>query len=115
VTFLDYGQLWKTPADFRLHGLVWTPGLGVRYFSAIGPIRVDVGYNPQGSERLDVLSTGVRVHGGDGVCDRHSPEPGPGERLEDCGSLQPVQSMPWPPRSGFLDHLQLHFSIGQAF
>lgn len=114
ATFVDYGQLWSTPSEFQLRGLVWTPGLGVRYFSAIGPIRVDVGYNPQGSRELDVLSTGVRVRGFTGVCEQ-SPEPGPDDRVEDCGILQPVATKEWPPSKSFWDHLQLHFSIGQAF
>ncbi len=116
AAFLDYGQLWNTPAEFRLRGLVWTPGLGVRYFSAIGPIRVDIAYNPQGSEELQVLSTGVGVRGSCAPPAADTPR----DQLVDCGELRPVQALLWPPRSGtswgrFLDHLQLHFSIGQAF
>lgn len=118
AAFVDYGQLWNTPSEFRLGGLVWTPGLGVRYFSAIGPIRIDVAYNPQGSEELQVLTTGVGVRVG-GQCVPPTPET-KDLPLVDCGPLAPLRALLWPPRSStsfgrFVDHLQLHFSIGQAF
>ncbi len=117
AAFVDYGQLWNTPSEFRLRGLVWTPGLGVRYFSAVGPIRVDVAYNPQESELLPVLTTRVRHKDNADCTDVPGPGTGP---LVDCGSLRPLAELLWPPRSRtslgrFADHLQLHFSIGQAF
>lgn len=34
-----------------------TPGVGFRYRSPVGPIRVDLGYNPPMSENLDVVTT----------------------------------------------------------
>lgn len=34
-----------------------TPGVGVRYRSPVGPIRVDLGYNPRSTETLPVLTT----------------------------------------------------------
>ncbi|HEX9109761.1 MAG TPA: BamA/TamA family outer membrane protein, partial [Longimicrobiales bacterium] len=113
AAFVDYGQLWNTPSDVRLRQLVWTPGLGVRYFSAIGPIRIDVGYNPQGSEPAQVLSTQVGVRQIDGTCVEASAQDG--QQLCDRGSLTPIQEISWPNRKTFLNHLQLHFSIGQAF
>ena len=36
-----------------------TPGVGFRYRSPVGPIRVDLGYNPPGTEDLDVVSSAV--------------------------------------------------------
>ena len=30
--------------DLDFQALAWTPGLGVRYFSPVGPIRVDVAF-----------------------------------------------------------------------
>jgi outer membrane protein assembly factor BamA len=44
--FSDVGEVWTRGApglEFKLH---WTPGLGLRVFSAVGPIQVNVGYNP---------------------------------------------------------------------
>ncbi|HEX9105825.1 MAG TPA: BamA/TamA family outer membrane protein, partial [Longimicrobiales bacterium] len=115
VTFLDYGQLFSTASDFQLRQLVWTPGFGVRYFSAIGPIRVDVGYRPQGSETLEVLTTNVGRRLADGSVDC-SLDPGDGNHVANCGDLRPLKTrLEWPPNPGFFDHLQVHFSIGQAF
>ncbi len=34
-----------------------TPGVGFRYRSPVGPIRIDVGYNPKVREALDVVTT----------------------------------------------------------
>lgn len=44
--FNDFGEVWSRGLlgfPFKLH---WTPGVGVRVFSAVGPIQVNVGYNP---------------------------------------------------------------------
>jgi outer membrane protein assembly factor BamA len=43
VGFTDAGRVWDTPADARLDGLQWTVGGGLRYATAIGPIRADLG------------------------------------------------------------------------
>ncbi|MGH7507529.1 MAG: BamA/OMP85 family outer membrane protein, partial [Longimicrobiales bacterium] len=56
AAFLDFGQVWQNADAVDLGAIAWTPGLGVRYFSAIGPIRVDVGYNGGGGERLTVVT-----------------------------------------------------------
>ena len=46
--FLDFGQVWET-VDDRV-ALVATPGAGVRFRSPVGPLRLDVGYNPTGAK-----------------------------------------------------------------
>ncbi len=44
--FLDAGKV-SDDIDFDpLSGLRWTPGVGVRLASPVGPLRLDVGYNP---------------------------------------------------------------------
>jgi outer membrane protein assembly factor BamA len=77
-----------------------TPGFGVRYYSPVGPIRVDVGFNPYLSQDLTVVTedttTGRIVELG------HSRTYAPA-RTE--GS--------WFQRA--LNRVTLHFSIGQAF
>jgi outer membrane protein assembly factor BamA len=115
ATFLDFGQVWREHGDVSLSALQFTPGVGIRYFSPIGPIRVDVGYNPAGTERLDVITTEV--------CDA---------RQDPCGDIQagvvyqpadlvnrrklrPLPAVAWRPYESFTDRLQFHFSIGQAF
>lgn len=49
VLFADAGEVWTrgaTRAEQGFERLRITPGLGVRIASQVGPIRVDVGYNP---------------------------------------------------------------------
>lgn len=114
ATFVDVGQVWGRAGAARLGSLVWTPGFGVRYFSAIGPIRIDVGFNPQGPERLAVLSSGVGIKEGDGCVEAPA-----GSTSKDYCQLNKLHAFAapqvWQPYHGFLDRLQLHFSIGQAF
>jgi outer membrane protein insertion porin family/translocation and assembly module TamA len=46
--FLDAGEVWtRTSSDANLgfSGLKWTPGVGVRAFTPVGPVQVNVGYN----------------------------------------------------------------------
>jgi outer membrane protein insertion porin family/translocation and assembly module TamA len=48
VPFVDAGQVWTTTPgspQFTLGQLQVTPGLGLRYFSPVGPIQLNVGYN----------------------------------------------------------------------
>ncbi len=103
ATFVDFGQVWKTEKEIRLRDLVFTPGVGVRYYSPIGPIRVDVGYNGTGGERLQVITNEVRTSDD-------------GTRVTNTGQFRVLESpVFWDPRRSFLDRLQFHFSIGQAF
>lgn len=49
--FTDAGNVWTrgTPKGvFGFKTLAWTPGVGLRVFSPLGPIQVNVGYNPRG-------------------------------------------------------------------
>jgi len=97
AAFVDFGQVWRAASDMDLTELAWTPGIGLRYFTPIGPVRVDVGYNAMGGERLQVITTEVE----NGVNT---------DRLRSLN--EPVL---WNPRETFRDRLQLHISIGQAF
>ena len=74
-----------------------TPGAGIRYQSPVGPIRVDVGFNPARAQNLPVY-TEARVP----------------------GQLDPVlvelrTRRRYDPARSFLERLTFHFSIGQAF
>lgn len=40
-----------------------TPGVGFRYKSPVGPVRVDLGYNPRQSENLSVVTTAIGPNG----------------------------------------------------
>lgn len=52
VPFVDAGQVWVQNAGtpgLNIKPLSVTPGLGIAYFSPIGPIQFNMGYNPQAS------------------------------------------------------------------
>lgn len=51
--FVDLGQVWETVDDRT--ALVATPGAGVRFRSPVGPLRLDVGYNPTGPKNKPVV------------------------------------------------------------
>jgi outer membrane protein assembly complex protein YaeT len=79
-----------------------TPGFGFRYESPVGPVRIDLGIRPTVTEDLAVItetadSAGVRRLVRLSTQKRFDP-------LEDAGGLRK-----------FLNRLQLHLSIGQAF
>ena len=78
-----------------------TPGVGVRYLSPVGPVRIDVGLNPSASEKLPVVTEDV-ANGGRGLVTLDTP------RLYSptlqSGGL-----------NSLLARLTLHLSIGEAF
>jgi outer membrane protein assembly factor BamA len=45
AAFVDAGQVWNGSLT-SIHGVYTTPGLGIRAYTPVGPIRVDIGYNP---------------------------------------------------------------------
>jgi outer membrane protein insertion porin family len=85
-----------------------TPGFGVRYYSPVGPIRIDIGLNPLTTERLTVLTEDpttrsiVVVTGPPGAPRGASDRIYAPARTE--GGFQ-----------GLLNRISLHLSIGQAF
>jgi outer membrane protein assembly factor BamA len=115
AAFVDFGQVWRDARQFRPAELQFTPGLGIRYFSPVGPIRIDVGYNPGRAESLPVMTTEV--------CDASVTPCGPilpGEtydpaRLANRRTLRALPPVLWQPYDSFVNRLQFHFSIGQAF
>jgi len=116
VAFLDFGQVWRQPRQIHLDDVVFTPGFGFRYFSAIGPVRVDLGYNPNPAERLPVVTQKV-ICGGPG-CTSETIEPGQeytADQLKNTDQLVTVGSVLWNAGRAWYDRFQLHFSIGQAF
>jgi outer membrane protein assembly factor BamA len=116
AAFVDFGQVWATPASVRLSDVVWTPGAGIRYFSPIGPIRIDVGYNPGGAERLRVVTTEVCHQESAEVCSDILPDRS--YTADELGTRRRLLALPavtWDPLRSVVDRLQFHFSIGQAF
>lgn len=51
--FTDAGDVWTRTAGQNFTGaakLYWTPGVGIRYFSIVGPIQLNAGYDPYGGQ-----------------------------------------------------------------
>jgi outer membrane protein insertion porin family/translocation and assembly module TamA len=138
--FTDVGQVWNrraTEPSQRFRALRVTPGLGLRIFSPVGPIRFDLGYNPYAQQRgaayfgtpqyafSDPLHKGVVVSRplfcvspGNELKVRVRPvdpsDPNsPLAEAQDAGSC-PATYQPVP-RSTFLSRLNPTISIGQAF
>jgi outer membrane protein assembly factor BamA len=90
--FVDAGQVFNREREvYSLRKLRVTPGAGFRVLSPLGPIRLDVGFNPHASE-IDRTPLFERRN----------------------GTLVQVANPPAPER-GFLGRLRVHFSVGQAF
>lgn len=79
-----------------------TPGFGVRYISPVGPIRVDLGFNPSRTEKLAVVSE-IEQNGKRVIVPLETPR-----------TYSPTGSSAGGFR-GFLNRLTLHLSIGQAW
>jgi outer membrane protein assembly factor BamA len=99
VTFLDVGQVWGTEQSIQLDALELTPGIGLRYLSPVGPLRLDLGYNFRGDQRLSVITTQIQPDGVGGYTTTNN--------LVELGP--PVLF------GGSESRFQLHISIGQAF
>jgi outer membrane protein insertion porin family/translocation and assembly module TamA len=107
VVFLDVGKVWSGGRELSAsEDLAWSPGIGIRYGSPVGPLRLDIGYNTGGSEQLPVVT--ALNEGGEPVIVQLVNQNGEPVKFnydpyEDSGLR------------GFLSRLQLHFSIGHAF
>jgi outer membrane protein insertion porin family/translocation and assembly module TamA len=115
VTFADFGYVWAEGQEVGLSDIVWTPGLGIRYYSTIGPIRLDLGYRISGGERLLVVTSQVEpcVPGRGG---KSCTEIAPGVGFARAGELAVLNpSVSFDEGLSFLQRLQFHFSIGQSF
>jgi hypothetical protein len=128
--FADAGQVWTrgaTGAESSFDGLRITPGVGVRVSSPVGPIRMDIGFNPYDEQ------TGAAYYN---AAERNGEAPlycvSPGNVLPVTGWVRnPGETDPVPQqensargcpssyrpvdRSGFFRRLRLNVSIGQAF
>lgn len=88
--------------DFARGAGAITPGVGIRYHSPVGPIRVDVGYLPFSSERLGVITEDTGVGSARLLVELTNPDGSPRTRTYSTGR-------------GLLSRLTLHLSIGEAF
>jgi outer membrane protein assembly factor BamA len=118
AAFGDFGQVWGERDPVALRDIQITPGVGIRYLSAIGPLRVDLAYRFQGAQDLSVVTDQIRLY--------NPAEDDPQTRIKVNGNyIDYVKSgalAVLTPRVLFgntarwsLSRFQLHLSIGQAF
>ncbi len=129
--FADAGDVWqrgrvvdsqvRRGSSLYLNALRWTPGVGVRVFTPVGPFQANVGYNPfarpagaiyfdqapnaQGFAPLYCVSPGNRIPAVRGNT---------GEFEQLSGSTCPATFQPGQSRT-FLSRLTITFSIGPDF
>jgi outer membrane protein assembly factor BamA len=85
-----------------------TPGIGFRYMSPVGPIRIDLGYNPSGPEMLDVVTTVPDSLGRQKLVTLTDAQGNPiRRRYESVGTAKGLLSV--------FNRMVLHLSIGQAY
>lgn len=120
AAFVDVGQVW--PEGLALNDLEVSPGVGVRYNTVFGPIRLDLAYSFREQEPLSVVTSQIRpfVPGKDDPSARIDvgasgvPEPIDWVVSEDLALLVPPVLFGDDPGFSFR-RFQLHFSVGQAF
>ena len=98
VFFADAGSVSQTLTELR--EIQWTPGLGLRYTSPIGSIRLDIGYNTTFATELPAI---VSMEDGTLV---QMPQP---------VLFDPFRFDDPHPLLELLRRLQIHVSIGEAF
>jgi len=102
AAFVDGALLGQGSLESAVRGAgAVTPGVGVRYYSAVGPIRVDLGLNPTLPEALPVIT---QVQGPDGLRIL---------QLRDKWTYNPTRGASG--LTGVLRRLTLHLSIGEAY
>jgi outer membrane protein insertion porin family/translocation and assembly module TamA len=131
--FADAGDVWQRGTTSRTHNasalflnrLKWTPGIGVRIFTPVGPFQANVGYNPypqlpgaiyydkapnaQGFAPLYCVTPGNRIPA------RPAANPAANGEYEQLpGYACPATFAP-PQSHTFLSRLTFTFSIGPDF
>ena len=121
VAFVDAGQVWRN--SLALDDLELSPGVGLRYNTPFGPIRLDVAYSFRDREPLQIVTSQIRPYdpSRDADSDRVNIAPGDGDPdyidwvVSDNLALLVPQVL-FGDEPGFsLRRFQLHFSVGQAF
>ena len=118
VVFGDAGQAWGRDQTVQLSSLEVTPGVGVRFPSPVGPIRVDLAYRFRGAESLAVVTEVIEPFDpGNPNHERIVVRNAAGNEMSiDWASTGALSTLAGPVLFGTNDGgLQLHVSIGQAF
>ncbi|MEO6444922.1 MAG: BamA/TamA family outer membrane protein [Gemmatimonadaceae bacterium] len=130
--FVDAGEVWNRGGGNTVRQapvrLKVTPGVGVRVFTPIGPVRVDIGYNPYQAPKGPAYFNDSSRLQDIVIRPLYCVSPGntlpvtPGGIGPGGGTLPPLQaqgecpaSFQPPRRTTFVSRLTFNFSIGQAF
>jgi outer membrane protein assembly factor BamA len=117
--FTDAGEVWnrgESTRGFGFQRLRWTPGVGVRVFSPVGPVQVNVAYNPypnpQGALYYDAPFDPVR-----NTAPLYCVTPGNRVPVTDGQQNAPVCPGTFSPDrpDNFFSRLTFTFSIGPDF
>ena len=121
MLFVDGGDVWSRG---KTHSFKWTPGLGLRALTPVGPVQINVGYNKYPREPGALyynpdVSTLLCVTPGNTVRYRHSTGTVP---VGQAPLLEPVDKTAQcldrfepPARTRFIQRLTFTFSIGSDF
>jgi outer membrane protein assembly factor BamA len=115
--FLDAGDAWNRPSPPRIK---WTPGAGVRLLTPVGPIQMNVGFNPYKRETGPIYFEDPAL-AASAISPLYCVSPGNIIDLKrKDGVLQPVQpgcdrSYTPPERKQWYKKLTFTFSIGPDF
>jgi outer membrane protein insertion porin family/translocation and assembly module TamA len=131
--FVDAGDVWQrgqpstssqhTASSLFLNSLKWTPGIGIRVFTPVGPFQANVGYNPYpqplGAVYFDVAPVGgvaplYCVTPGNRIPAVPNPINGVPEQLTGSAYQCPTTFQP-PQNNSFFKRLTFTFSIGPDF
>lgn len=124
--FTDVGDVWTRSSGQNFTSaarLFWTPGVGIRYFSPVGPIQVNAGYNPYGgqsgpafvSTRPGSFAPLYCVSPGNAIYARVETVPGSStpQLVQDPGNCPATFVSSHP--NGFFQRLTFTLSIGSDF
>jgi outer membrane protein insertion porin family/translocation and assembly module TamA len=116
--FVDGGDVWAS--DQRSGRLKWTPGLGFRALTPVGPVQVNIGYNRYQREQDAIyynpnVNTLACATPGNSNFYFRGPSTG-GQLLDvDPNPTPCLRTFTPPPRNRFLQRLTFTFSIGSDF
>jgi len=115
--FTDAGEVWdrgSNPQRFGFQRLRWTPGIGLRVFTPVGPVQVNAAYNPYDYPSGQIYYDAPPVQG---VAPLYCVSPG--NKLPVTAGVQAEGECPdsFAPqrRTNFFGRLTFTFSIGPDF
>ncbi len=110
VVFVDAGQVFAAQTAGNRPGIRVTPGVGLRLFTPLGPVRFDLAYNPHGSEKGPLFTRTCETRPTGRKCDAEAMLQQPDFSRPSGNGLFGLGE-----QFGFLRRLRVNFAIGQAF